>query len=546
VTETGYDQAGRVTAVSVSNRRELPGRILGESSTVAYWPLDELAGSAGDKKGSFTLTPAGGVDFGAAGGITEGRPGVRLDGTGTLSRASNVTALTDNYSADAWIKSDAPPAADAQLFRNGDATNGWGLGVDTSGQLVAQYETGGVSTTLATTKVVADGVWHHVGLVRSGGTSTAYVDGVAYSLTNATTAPGTPGAAFTIGRETPSTGSFFTGEVDEVAIYSAVLGLVTIGDHYADGRVATADANLVTKTRFDVLGRSTDSWDPTGTRTRFDYNRLGNVRVTWLGYQNGTTSSGTGTDDVRSTFAYNAAGELIRYCSAKEFVWPLWNGSSCNVDDAASTSAWHYGYDEAGHLTKQVAPVNQLLTPLDTKFWVYDPGMRLTKACDAPVAATDCSTAHRNSVPVYDGVGRVTQLNTYTGAGTTLALRTDTSYFGTGSRRRTTSSAGPTSSSARTRAGLRSRSSPTTPGTAMARSPAGSTATPARSAPPPSRTTGPTASPRSTCRTRSAAPSRPSPGGRTACSRAGSGRPAPRRSSGTTGSSGRSRSPRAA
>jgi hypothetical protein len=49
----------------------------------------------------------------------------------------------------------------------------------------------------------------------------------------------------------------------------------------------------------------------------------------------------TTDDDVKSTFAYDAAGELVGYCPAKQVVWAAFGGSSCNVNDPASPSAWH-------------------------------------------------------------------------------------------------------------------------------------------------------------------------------------------------------------
>ena len=445
VTETAYDPTGRVVGVSVNDRRELPAAILNSTSPDAYWPLDEPAGTVTDRDSAFDLTAGGSVQRGVAGAVAEGRTAVRVDGTtGSLSRATNVSALTDNFSAELWLRTDAPPAALATVLRNGDGANGWGIGVDTAGNAVALYETANVTTTLATAKNVADGLWHHVALVRSAGTTTVYVDKTAYSVTNSTTAPGTPGAATSLGRESAA-GGYFSGDLDEVAVFDAAMSSTTVGSHYDAGRITTADANLATTTAYDRLGRATDSVDPTGTRTRFAFDRLGRTTATWLNYQDGSPTGPTADDDAKSTYAYDAAGELLAYCPAR-------NVQSVDACDPTSTStgtnayksAWHYAYDEAGHLTKQVPPVNVTATALDTKFWVYDPGMRLTKSCDASAGATSCSTADRNAVPTYDGVGRITRLNTNTGSGTTLSLRTDTTYFGDGAVGSTTSSTGTT------------------------------------------------------------------------------------------------------
>lgn len=80
VTETGYDAAGRVVAVSAANRREVPGRILNTAGGAAYWPLDEAGGTALDRDGANDLAPSGGTQYGVAGAVTEGRTAVRFDG----------------------------------------------------------------------------------------------------------------------------------------------------------------------------------------------------------------------------------------------------------------------------------------------------------------------------------------------------------------------------------------------------------------------------------------------------------------------------------
>ena len=131
-------------------------------------------------------------------------------------------------------------------------------------------------------------------------------------------------------------------------------------------------------------------------------------------------------DDVASTFAYDAAAELIRYCPAVQW----FNG--CDVDSSGDTRSWHYVYDDAGHLATQIPPDNQAITDLARRFWTYDAGGRLTNVCDDP--DTTCGgTNGRHSVPTYDAVGRPTALTTYTTAGgTTISLKTATTYLGDG------------------------------------------------------------------------------------------------------------------
>jgi len=69
---------------------------------------------------------------------------------------------------------------------------------------------------------------------------------------------------------------------------------------------------------YDALGRVTDSVDPKLVDTRYAYDRLGRVTTATLDYIDGSTSSATADDDVKSTYAYDAIGELVGYCSSAQ------------------------------------------------------------------------------------------------------------------------------------------------------------------------------------------------------------------------------------
>jgi RHS repeat-associated protein len=226
--------------------------------------------------------------------------------------------------------------------------------------------------------------------------------------------------------------------------YDAIGRVTTITATEIAGAGTPTDANLDTETAYDALGRVTEVRDPAGgpdsdgTRTRYDYDRLGRLIGTWANHVDGTPSDGaTVDDDVHSTFAHDGVGELIRYCPAKQVTL------ECDVSSPGENQAWHYAYDDAGHLVLQTPPDNQVATDLALRFWTYDAGGRLTAVCDDQGTTCDGTADGRHSVPTYDAVGRVTQLDTYTSAtGTTLALRTETSYFGDGQVKQTKASEG--------------------------------------------------------------------------------------------------------
>ena len=424
VTTTAYDLAGRTESVSVNATAAYPSTVAADTD-VGYWPLDERSGTTIDDKVSATdLILSGGAALAAASALDEARTGIDFDGTtGTASRASAVSSLTNNFTIEAWFRADALPSAGSYaLFAyNGTETAGWGIGLDSNGALVARY---GSVNWLVASATVKPGTYHHAALVRSAGTATLYLDGTAYTPTNATSTPGTPGAAFSIGREDATAGRYFNGVVDDVAVYGSALSGTRIAAHASAGRNTAADTNLTSRTVYDGLGRAVDGYDPRMIRTHEEYDRLGRVTATTLDYVDGTASGATNDDDVRSRYAYDAVGELTAFCPANAvFGTDACDPTSTATGTAAYQSGWHYTYDKAGHVVSQVAPVNtQLAVGLATKFWSYDAGGRLTTQCDVAAGGT-CASPLRHTDMTYDGIGRTLTVKTYLGSGTSGNLK---------------------------------------------------------------------------------------------------------------------------
>jgi RHS repeat-associated protein len=205
---------------------------------------------------------------------------------------------------------------------------------------------------------------------------------------------------------------------------------VTVNE-IAGGGTSATDVNLATLTAYDALGRTQSTTDPTGTVTRYDYDRLGRVTTTWLNYVDGTGTSATSDDDVASTYAYNAAGELTGYCpAAQEFT------GTCDPAVAANLQAWHYAYDAGGHLVRQTPPDNTTALDLADTIWTYDAGGRLTESCELGRSTASCAAASgvvRTIVPTYDDLGRATRTDIRSGSASgTLALRSETDFYGDG------------------------------------------------------------------------------------------------------------------
>ncbi len=201
----------------------------------------------------------------------------------------------------------------------------------------------------------------------------------------------------------------------------------------AGGGTAGTAANLVTHSTYDNLSDKLSSTDPKGVKTSYVYDRIGDPTSTIQGDDGGSWSSSSPDHDVKSTFAYDALGELIGYCPARNMV----SGLSCTVTSGSDANAWHYGFDAAGHQVLVIAPVATGLSSanrLDVTSTTYDAGGRQTQVCSYPTSGSPCTSADRYTTTGYDAQGRSTLVQTYSGApgSGTLRLKWTTTYQGDG------------------------------------------------------------------------------------------------------------------
>ena len=427
VTTTAYDPAGRTVSVTATAADRYQHTVANDGAShglAGWWPLSEASGTTlADHSGTHTLSLGGGVRLGVAGGVDEARTAAAFDGSsGYASTAAAASSATDNFTLEGWLRLDSAATSRIAAF-NGTDSAGWGIGLDSAGKLAALYIAGGTQTWLSTSVAPALGIWHHVGVVRSSGTTTVYLDGTAYTPANASTAPGTPGAGFSLGRQSSSSGRYWPGALAQVAVYGQALSSGTLGGHWSAGRESASDARLTTRTGYDPLGRATERTSPRGIRDVYRLDRLGDVTATIANYVDGSASSASSDDDLQSTFAYDAIGEKLGSCSPAQVY-----AGGCDPASASNHQAWHYTYDAMGHLVSQVPPVTTSLTALDTTAWTYDAGGQLTSTCDYPAGGSCATNADRHTNFAYDGMLRPTISHLYTGTGSTLVLSTVTDY----------------------------------------------------------------------------------------------------------------------
>ena len=227
------------------------------SNLAAWWRLDETSGTtAKEELFQFLGTYVGSASHQA--GVVNG--GVHIASASDYVSASigpNFTANT-SFSVDAWVRTSDVSASvipivdhrvtDPDVFH----PRGYIL-FSNNGKLAFQLGDGGPTTNfISTAPTLTDGLWHFVAATidRAGGTTGGhlYVDGISVLTFDPTLRPGSVSntGPLRIGQECP--GLFtrtFTGDIDEVEIYSKALPQPDVTSLYNAGSNGKCPATFV-------------------------------------------------------------------------------------------------------------------------------------------------------------------------------------------------------------------------------------------------------------------------------------------------------------
>ncbi|MEU2263648.1 LamG-like jellyroll fold domain-containing protein [Streptomyces sp. NPDC019645] len=256
-----YDSAsGRVTSTTDANGGEWKLSDASYSSGSAayrdavmatapagYWRL-------GERHGAQAVSTAGtGMDGSYRDGVSLGNPGVFADGDntsvdfdgteGAVSIPSDPLETTSSMSLELWFRTSKPESV---LFGFQNVELGQtptsitpALLIDRGGKLRGQLDKSQAGTTIASTTVVTDNEWHHVLLTGYSGGQAMYLDGVRVGTLPNPIKPITLPQAHLGGGyvTTPWDGQlagtkYFSGQIDEAALYTTALGVGGAGQHY--------------------------------------------------------------------------------------------------------------------------------------------------------------------------------------------------------------------------------------------------------------------------------------------------------------------------
>jgi hypothetical protein len=212
----------------------------------AYWRLGEGSGAvAADQRGAAPGTYENGVTLGVPGALmTEATTAARFDGVDDrVSMGDPASGTLDfgtgDFSVEAWVKTSVNGER-AVVSKRPSSGPYWQFTVtDDSGHVghirVNVFD-GAVNRQAYGPAVrVDDGVWHHVAVVfdRDVGT-TVYVDGSSAATVGTMTADVGNAGPFLVGKATGY--GYFSGDLDEVAVYPYALSSGDVGAHLSAAR----------------------------------------------------------------------------------------------------------------------------------------------------------------------------------------------------------------------------------------------------------------------------------------------------------------------
>ncbi len=195
------------------------GQQVQDGSLAAHWALDETEGIiASDSTGGHHATVVGAALWRPYGGHVDGA--LEFDGATFVVADFVLSPSNGPFSVFAWVKGGAP----GQVVISQQTGANWLMADLATGALATELKSGGrFGKTLTSDVIVTDGNWHRLGFTWDGSNRRLYVDDV---LAAEDTQDGLAGSFGKIligcgGKMSP--GTFFTGLIDDVRIYSRVV-----------------------------------------------------------------------------------------------------------------------------------------------------------------------------------------------------------------------------------------------------------------------------------------------------------------------------------
>ena len=222
------------------------GKAVLAGGPLGYWRLDDASPT------SCVLDASGhNLDGVGGGGVTAGQPGalgsnpdtaLGFNGsTGYVSLGDPSALQPQQVSVEAWVNTTSTPGSLNTIVRK--RGYGYDLYLNQNGKPSFNIIDSNVNVyTVTGAGSVADGHWHYLVGTYNGSQVCLYVDGVAAGACHAAGAIYYSSDMVAIGRDGGYAGNYFTGRIDEVAIYGRALTAAEVQGHYTVGSCPAAPA----------------------------------------------------------------------------------------------------------------------------------------------------------------------------------------------------------------------------------------------------------------------------------------------------------------
>ena len=270
-----------------------------------YWRLDETSGQAIDSASYGHLNVNGPVTRGVTGGVLgDTDRAITFGGASTQFAATSTLGLSRHvFTVEAWFRTNSTRGG--KIIGFGSSTTGNSgsydrhLYVGNDGRVrFGVFNPTGTRVITSPTSLVDD-AWHHVVGTLGGGVMRLYVDGQQVGeITNVRLAANIWGV-WRVGGDNLNgwpnrpLGDYFTGTIDEVAVYPRALTAAQVAQRFAIGSTGTVPnqpptaAFTATTSPLAVAVNGSTSTDPDGTIVSYGWN-FGNGQVA-----TGVTATGT-------------------------------------------------------------------------------------------------------------------------------------------------------------------------------------------------------------------------------------------------------------
>lgn len=247
-----------------------PWTVQNTSGLVGYWRLEETSGTTAFDSGPNGLngTYAGTPTLAAAGALADGSKAIPFDGIDDVLTVTNTAALnfgTGDFSVEFWCKFNPANGTDNPRWLLGkgqpysSVTAGWSIsGVTTADPVsIVMYVSDGVITGTnppgcvqneGAPLVAARGSWHHVVFTvdRTNRFLRGYLNGA--QVGTGVAIPAGFGSVTNTANQLIGKGNvsnFYTGSLDEVALYNRLLTATDITSHYSFRTFSTVDISIL-------------------------------------------------------------------------------------------------------------------------------------------------------------------------------------------------------------------------------------------------------------------------------------------------------------